>query len=348
MKRVDKKVEQRAAEWLALREARGFTAAEHAAFAEWCSEPGHAAIFAEVEASWRTFDRLGAYPHSVDVAADPDLLAPPPRLIRWVAFGVPAFAAAAAIAVVWLNGFTLGRAPKAPAPVVAVQPNMQASSRLLRLSDGSEVELNTGSEVTEHFTATERRVRLVRGEAHFTVTKNAERPFIVEAGAAAMRAVGTAFNVRLNSGAVEVLVTEGRVQVTPPANESSGERAPETTDPLLGAGQRIVVPTTVVSTSPVPVVETLTTVAIDHALAWQASRLVFDAMPLAEVVARLNREGHGPARSARLVVPDSKLGALRISGRIRAGNVENFVEVLEANFGILAERRGDEIVLRRR
>ena len=80
------------------------------------------------------------------------------------------------------------------------------------------MELNAGGEVSEHFTTAERRVRLVRGEAHFTVTKDAARPFVVEAGAVRLRALGTAFNVRFEPSAVEVLVTHGRVQVEPPGD----------------------------------------------------------------------------------------------------------------------------------
>ena len=347
MSAADKAVRKRAAEWLALREARGFTALEHARFAEWCAaDPRHAAIFAEVEGAWRTFDRLAEFPHSADVGADPDLLARPKR--RWSALGPPVLAAAAAlvVAVFWWQG-RRAHVDSAAVPMALVD---DTRSRVLHLSDGSEVELNAHSEVTEHFTAGERRVRLVRGEAHFTVTKNAQRPFVVDAGGVAVRAVGTAFNVRRDAGAVEVLVTEGRVAVRPLAVEAATlPAAAPPTDAILGAGQRIVVATAPASVASAPQVETLTAPAIDQALAWQSRRLILDATPLAEIVARINREAPEQRANHRLTVADATLGALRISGRIRTDNVENFIEVLEANFGVVAERRADgEIVLRRR
>ena len=50
-----------------------------------------------------------------------------------------------------------------------------------------------------------------RGEAHFQVAKNANRPFVVQAGAVEFRAVGTAFDVQLGATQVQMIVTEGRV-----------------------------------------------------------------------------------------------------------------------------------------
>lgn len=339
-------IRKRAAEWLALREARGFTAVEHANFADWCAaEPRHAQVFAEVESAWRTFDRLAAYPHSIDEAADPDLLAKPTRPVRWVVWG--GLAAAACVALVaWMawSPPVLERRDVVPESMAQIGP------RTMRLSDGSDVEVNIGSEVREEFTPGERRVRLIRGEAHFTVTKDPARPFIVDAGKVAVRAVGTAFNVRREAARVEVLVTEGRVRVDSAVGADT--QAPAATEaasaPELTAGQRIILPDAP-SPAVTSVVETLSAPAIDRALAWQSRRLTFDATALGDVVARLNQLNAGRPGHLRLTVTDPQLAALRITGRIRPDDVESFVEALEANFGVAADRRTDgEIVLRRR
>jgi transmembrane sensor len=215
----------------------------------------------------------------------------------------------------------------------------QADSRLLHLPDGSTVELNAGAQVVEGFTPGERRVRLVAGEAHFTVTKDPARPFIVDANGVAVRAVGTAFAVRLVDAAVEVLVTEGTVHVQPPAEKSAVASASAA---VLTEGQKTVV-STLPNAAP-PVVETLPPTVVDETLAWQSSRFVFDSMPLAEVVARFNRSGSKTV----LVLADSGLATLKFSGRVRAANVDSFVEVLETNFGVAAERRGDGRVILRK
>lgn len=353
-------IQRQAAEWLAQRESRGFTADEHARFAAWCAaDPRHRTMFAEVESAWRVFDRLKNYPHSLDEAADPDLLARADPARR--SFAGPLLAAAAGLVVAaawWLwPGVSPVRLEKEPAPAAVVQ----AGPRLVMLPDGSEVELNVGGEIEEHYMPEVRRVRLVRGEAHFAVAKNPARPFVVEAGGVAVRAVGTAFNVRVAAQGVEVLVTEGRVRVGPPAGETPsagantaaseavGEPPLAATAVELSVGQRVVMPVVPAPAAVEPVVQTLAAPEMDRVLAWQTSRLVLEATPLADVVRQFNHRLAAHRRTERLTLKDGALGAVRISGRIRSDNLESFIEVLETNFDVVAERRaGGEIALRRR
>ena len=65
-----------------------------------------------------------------------------------------------------------------------------------------------------NYTKALRRVELVSSEAHFNVAKDADRPFIARVRGIDIRAVSTAFNVRLTDQSVQVIVTEGKVQVT--------------------------------------------------------------------------------------------------------------------------------------
>lgn len=338
----DDAIEKRAAEWLAAREARGFSASDQARFAAWCAaDPRHARAFAEVERAWRVFDRLEQYPHPLDALAEPDLLRRRPAR-SWPAVGLALAAAAAIVVGVYFRGTS-----PVPVPPPQAAPVAEAGPRAMHLPDGSTVELNAGSEVRERFTPAQRRVQLVRGEAHFLVAKNPARPFVVEVGGVAVQAVGTAFNIRVQPDRVEVLVTEGRVQVDRSGSDSAVAGA--VPPAILDAGQRVVVARSP-DAAPAPVVvETMTPPAIDEALAWQAARLVFDATPLEEVVARVNHYTAGRAGAGRLVVHDPKLAALRFSGRIRADDLERLVGVLETHFGIAAERRpSGEIVLHAR
>ena len=344
-------IQRQAAEWLALREARDLTVAEQGTLERWCAaDPRHAALLTEVETAYRTFDRLAFYPRPSDGPIDPDLLVRRPRFVL-----APVLLAAAAMTVIAAVFWGQVSMPvlTTPAAVPAGGP------QFLRLADGSKVELNSGSEVVEHFTATERRIRLVRGEAHFEVTKNTLRPFIVEANNVSVRAVGTAFDVRLGATAVEVLVTEGKVGVTaadrPLAPFGRTQRDDVTSQALgpgliLVAGQRTAVPTiSVPQASPALIVEDLSQHQIDRALSWQCNRLVFDAMPLAAVVERFNRSpsAQNGLESVHLQVRDTDLGRMLISGRIRYDRVDNFLEVLQKDFGVSAERHGAVIVLRR-
>lgn len=210
------------------------------------------------------------------------------------------------------------------------------------LEDGSIVELNRGAVMSVQFTARERRVRLERGEAHFTVTKNAARPFIVAARGMDVFAVGTAFNVRLDHTVVEVLVTEGRVRVSEAPTTTSAEPAPRPpVVPLLEAGQRAVV--SLAPQPEAPQIATLTAGEIERVLAWQHRMLDFTAAPLSEVVAEFNRRN-----AVQLIVVDPELAAVRISASFRSDNIEGFVRLVEVGFGARAERRGEgEIRLRK-
>ena len=61
--------------------------------------------------------------------------------------------------------------------VVVTAPTRQV------LPDGTTVDLRAGASIRVAFDASTRRVILERGAAHFEVTKDAQRPFIVGAGA---------------------------------------------------------------------------------------------------------------------------------------------------------------------
>ncbi len=321
--------EERAAQWLALRDERELTANESAAFAAWCAADAcHQAAVDELAGAWQTFDQLRGYPRLPGSAVDADFFTPRPK--RRV--NQPVLLAAAAAFVIAATFWW--QVQPASHPTIAAEPIPVGTGRTLQLPDGSIVEFRAGTEVEPLFTPEERRIRLVRGEAHFTVSKDAARPFVVEAGGVAVRAVGTAFNIRLGDAAVEVLVTEGVVRVQSPMEPAVSE------GPNVREGQRVVIEKALYLKLPPPRVETLAPAEIDRVLSWQTSRLVFDAAPLNEVIAHFNRH-----HSSRIVLKDSSLAALRISGRFRAANVDSFLELLERGFGIAVERRPGEIVL---
>ena len=217
------------------------------------------------------------------------------------------------------------------------------------LSDHTVVELNGPSVIVSDYHAGARHVRLERGEAHFTVTKDPARPFTVTAGGVTVQAVGTAFNVRLSGSSVEVLVTEGQVRLLPAtspaaagADRSSLTELSPPPERVLKARQRAVVAGPLPSTA--PEIATLTLGEIERVLAWQHRLLDFTATPLREIVAEFNRRN-----PVRLIVDDPALAALRLTASIRSDNMDGFVRLLEANYGVAVEPRGGtEIVLRRK
>jgi transmembrane sensor len=331
-------VEQQAAAWV-LRADRGLTAAEQDEFLQWlAADRRHGAALARHKRNWDRLNRLGQWLPEHSPQPNRDLLAPPPRpVFRLLArrrVWLPPLAIAAALV---LGLFIWQSRTHAPADTPAAPVIASITSRTLE--DGSVVELNRGAVITVRYTPGERRVQLERGEAHFTVAKNKERPFIVSAGGVAVRAVGTAFNVRLDSAAVDVLVTEGVVGVE--RFDSSATRRPALRPLELTVGEHVSVPLAVAG--PAPNVAAVSKEQADDLLAWQPRMLDFTATPLAGIVGEFNRHN----APIHLLIADPDLARTEVSASLRSDNVEGLIRMLDAGFGVRAERDGNTITLRR-
>jgi transmembrane sensor len=349
-----------AAAWLAQRD-EGFAPEQAAEFARWRAlDERHEAAVARLEATWAVLQQLREFRPEATRHPDRDLLRAPAGRRRVLRFSQPAVTAALAAALVLAAVWWFPAAVRRSEPAWPTYATTADGYERVVLADGSILELNSASEITVAFSAAERCVRLVRGEAHFTVAKNPLRPFRVEAGTVAVRAVGTAFNVKLGPKDVEVLVTEGRVAIAgsevggQPALRRRGEaEKSEVGGPLvvpssqteLGTNERIVIPAFGLPTAPVVprVVEKVTPAAVREALAWQGPRLVFADTPLADAVAQFNRRN-----PVQLELADADLGALPIGGSFRAENVDAFVRLLVSGGDVEAQRvSATRIVLRK-
>jgi transmembrane sensor len=227
------------------------------------------------------------------------------------------------------------------------------------LPDGSIVELRNGARVTVAFSDAFRRVALEAGEAHFQVAHSAERPFLVTAEGVEFRAVGTAFSVQLGADAVELLVTEGQVAVDKSAGSSATKTTAEPVETrstsraagdippplaLVGAGNRVVVSTRSETKRIAPAVEIVSEAELGTRLAWRVPRLEFSGTPLADALPLFNRHS-----KVNVTLGDADLGNVRLSGILRADNVDTLLALLEDSYGIRVQKRSaTEIVLHKR
>jgi transmembrane sensor len=213
------------------------------------------------------------------------------------------------------------------------------------LPDGSTVDLKEGARISVDYSERLRRVTLLQGEAHFQVAKDPNKPFVVMARGIAVSAVGTAFSVQTSEATIEVLVTEGRVSVDHPiasVPEITGRApAPEARPlALLDAGKRVVVDAAA-SSPQSPSVQTVSETELSARLAWRVPRLEFSGTSLREIVPAINRHSR-----ARLVLADAALQDIRLSGRLRADDLETLLGLLEEGYGVRIERRSErEVVL---
>lgn len=326
---------QSASEWL-VRCDKGLSGAEQDAFLEWlAADPRHGEWLATHRRIVGDFQGLATWRPEHSEEPNPDLLAPTKRRpLRWTAAcGLLAAAALVVVTFIFRESPTPADAPTATG----------GELRRRLLEDGSAVDLNRGAEVTTAFSDTERRAALVSGEAFFTVAKNPGRPFIVKAGAMEIRAIGTAFSVRLDAGTIDVLVTEGRVALAPSPQRPAAAK-PAVAPPAaaeVSAGHRA----TVLRTgSAAPRIVAVTPQAIAHQLNWQGQLLDFSGAPLGVAIGEFNRRNR-----AQFVLADPDLAVVPIIASIRSDSVESFARFLESSPTIIVERRSDtEIVLHRR
>lgn len=249
--------------------------------------------------------------------------------------------------LVWRNQ----PAPAVPAPAGATASVVVNRPARQTLPDGSTVELKPGTSFRVQFTDEVRRVVLERGEAHFDVMKNAARPFVVQAGALDVRAVGTAFSVQLTAATTEVIVTEGQVAMQTMTGVASagagstdpGSRAGGKVLAFVPAGSRAVIEAGAHAAA-VPRIEPMSADDLAARLGWRVPQLELSGCPLREALPLFNRHSR-----LRLVLGDDSLGQLRISGLVRADNFETLLRMLEEEHAVIASRRGDsEVVLARR
>lgn len=293
---------EEASAWHARLKAPTVSSKTLEAFQTWRADPDHRAAYAKVEDAWRAASALGG---------DPDverLLAAIPRRSRAKALGASLALAACLLAAV---AIALIIRPQTYATKVGEQ-------RVAALVDGSSVRLDTASKVEVRYTAGERRVELVSGTALFEVAKDTSRPFVVEAGGATVRALGTRFEVRRDGGPVSVTLLKGSVEVRPATGEILWRLRPGEQLTLRG---------------PAPAPQMVDTAA---ATSWTSGRIVLRATPLDEAVREVNRYSR-----RKLVVASADASPLLVSGSFATGDVDAFAAAVSDLYGLRALAQAD-------
>lgn len=200
--------------------------------------------------------------------------------------------------------------------------------RSIALPDGSVMRLNTDSKALVGYGESHREVTLLRGEAMFEVAKDPARPFLVRTGQLVVRAVGTAFAVRVAAASVDVTVTEGVVEIS--GNASKRILAPQ----AVKANERAVTQRDSLKVEPISREE------VRRRLAWRNGMVSFDGQPLRSAVAEVNRYGQRP-----IVITDAQLAEQPIVGMFRAGDTETFAKTAAAALGAEVVVDGEVITI---
>ncbi len=206
--------------------------------------------------------------------------------------------------------------------------------------DGSVVTLNAVSNLQIRYTERYRDVKLLSGEALFTVAKNRQKPFRVLTNDSVIQALGTQFNVYHRRADTIVTVVEGTVEI-----EAFENPHPSATLPLfpsdaegLGvrnpSGEGIKIPGSSqvirvtkgqrarIGARDVPITVSAVDAAVDTA--WRERHLTFESRPLGEVVAEFNLYNEFP-----IEIQDAALNAINVSGSFNANDPQSFALFLE-------------------
>lgn len=178
--------------------------------------------------------------------------------------------------------------------------------RLVALADGSSITMDSGTSFDIVFSDSTRRIILRSGQVFVQVAPDADRPFLVEAGAGEIRALGTAFNVLSDSGRTEVAVTEHSVRITYDGSISVDVSEGQALDYGLGA------------------LGALRTIDAGQAVAWQHGEIAFEDRPLGEVAAEMRRYRRGTT-----VFINDDLKNIPVTGLFSTRDTDAFFHALE-------------------
>jgi transmembrane sensor len=318
MERETNAIEAQATAWFLRQDAEPLSTEEQQELDAWlASDPRHYGAYIQVQANWCDLDRLAAHRRTNTSPR------PVPRqrsLWRW--------AIAASVLTVTLMGAA------AALRLLHRSGEVFASSigevRNIALSDGSHLTLDTDTVASVNFENAQREISLERGEASFSVAHDARRPFIVRANDVVIRALGTAFTVRIDDRKTDVLVTEGLVEVV--WRSASGPQVRR-----VGARQLA----TVAVREPQLEVQVIKPETIERKLAWQEGKASFAGEPLSAAIAEINRHSR-----VRLYVDDPTLAQAHVIGVFNADDAETFASAVAAAFGAEVTRAPDGLHLR--
>ena len=194
------------------------------------------------------------------------------------------------------------------------------------LPDGSVVYLNADSKLQypDEFSGDQRKVKLT-GEGFFDVTKNPEKPFIIETDNAEIRVLGTSFNVNTNlaENKVEVFVKTGLVQLS--RKNDGNEKI------LINPGNVGVLSKTGLKKS---------INQDENIIAWKTHEIIFREDKLADVIHMLNT-----VYKTNIICDNQQILNLKYTSTFREQGIDSVLNVICITFDLKIKYEDDKIYL---
>jgi len=309
-----RQIREQAAEWAIKRADKpDWTDVDQAELDTWLSSsPSHMVAFLRVESAWQRVDRLRALRRPQAPQRKPT------RLLKLA--GVASVAVA--VAVVALQGRLN--------PQFSVYSTPVGGHEVLKLADGSQIELNTATKLRTSLKGETRTVWLDAGEAYFQVRHDAGRPFIVYAAGHRLTDLGTKFLVRSAKERVQVTLIDGEVRFESSGVGVRGHSA------LMTAGDVVVATADSMSVTHHAVTK------LENELGWRRGLLVFKHTTLKDAVEQFNRYN-----GDKISIEDPKVAQLTVDGTFRTTSTRHFAEVVQAVFGLQVRHQDRTTIISR-
>jgi transmembrane sensor len=310
-----REIKRRAAAFVTARRAsESWSEAEQQALDAWLAEKvEHAIAYWRMDAAWESTNRLSILrPQHGEASA-------PSKILSRTGKAVAAIVGIALVAFAAQSAF---------APKQNVYASAVGDRKILTLSDGSRIELNTDTVLRVAQSDKGRKVWLDKGEAYFDIKHDAAHPFVVEIGKHRVTDLGTKFVIRQAGERVDVSLLEGRARIDAPDAEDQNHSA------ILTPGDVAVATATSLSVRKTP------TRRIENDLAWRTGLLVFNNTPLGEAADAFNRYNR-----RKLVIENPQTAGLTIDGTFHTNNVMAFVDVAQHVLKLNVKRNSGEIII---
>jgi transmembrane sensor len=198
------------------------------------------------------------------------------------------------------------------------------------LPDGSVVGLDTQTELEWVGSPSDRRVRLIRGEAYFQVVHDASRPFRILLAHSQVQVLGTRFDVyQMADGDVRVSVMSGMVAVEA---LDDGQGVPSWSRRLT-SGQQI-------EYSPVGLVADVHSIVAPKVIRWREGMMETQGEPLKDFVSDISRY-----TTERIVIADPRAATQQVGGAFSVRNVNATLDRLSHIAPVTVTHEQDEVIL---
>lgn len=311
-------IEARAADFLQKKRFWLWSQNDQAEFEAWLNQDvTHRVAFLRLQAGQELIEKLV-------------VLRPTSRMARnarrWTLQSVlGAIAAVIGIAAIGLGGLYF------LTPHQQIYATAIGGQKILKLADGTRIELNTDTSLRMSVGSRRREIWLDRGEAYFQVTHDATRPFVVNVGAHRVVDLGTKFFIRREGRETIVSLLEGKARLDIAVKDKPARSVLLTPGRVatvaLGGALRV---------NKAPPKE------LNTELSWRRGVLILNRTTLADAALEFNRYNTG-----KLVVTDPATAALTMSGAFPTNDTEAFSDAVKDIFKLHIVHRGADTIISR-